>query len=327
MAEEKDFEIEIEGQEPEDQGKPELEAKSKANLDIEVEDDTPEEDRGRTPMPRELVEKLDKDELDKYDDEVKSKLKQMKKVYHDERREKERVAREYQEALALAQKAIEENKRLKSRLSEGEKIYASTAKDAASRAVEMAKREYKEAYDAGDGEALAAAQEKLTQATLNLQSANNFKPSLQEDEKEVEIKPVQPQKAPLDAKTADWMGKNPWFGSPRHKAMSSFAYGLHEELQDEYGAQYVGSDDYFRRIDKEMRRTFPKYFVEVDGEEPEADESKSSQQRAKAAPVVAPASRSTASKKVKLKQSQLAVVKKLGITPEQYAKEFLKLEN
>jgi hypothetical protein len=76
-----------------------------------------------------------------------------------------------------------------------------------------------------------------------------------------------------------------------------------------------------------MRRTFPRYFGEVDGEEPEADESKSSQQRAKAAPVVAPASRSTASKKVRLKQSQLAVVKKLGITPEQYAKEFLKLEN
>lgn len=327
MADEKDFEVEIDGQEPEKKVKPALEAKSKADLDIEIEDDTPEEDRGRTPMPRELVEQLDKDELDKYDDEVKSKLKQMKKVYHDERREKERVAREYQEALALAQRAIEENKRLKTRLSEGEKIYADTAKDAAQRAVEMAKREYKEAYDAGDGEALAAAQEKLTQATLSLQSANNFKPSLQEAEKDVETRQVQPQKAPVDAKTAEWFDKNPWFGSPKHKAMSSFAIGLHEELQDEYGAKYVGSDDYFRRIDKKMRQTFPNYFGEVDGDEPEADESKPSQQRAKAAPVVAPASRSTAPKKVRLKQSQLAVVKRLGITPEQYAKEFLKLEN
>jgi len=319
---EKEFDIEIED---EDQDKPQ--SQEKEDLDIEIEDDTPEEDRGRQPMPRELVDQLDKDELDKYDEEVKSKLKQMKKVYHDERREKEKALREYQEALSVAQRAIEENKKLKTRLSEGEKIYADTAKDAATRAVEMAKKEYKEAYDAGDGDAMASAQEKITQATLALQSANNFKPSLQTEEKEVEIKHVQPQKAPLDAKTADWMSKNPWFGSPRHKAMSSFAYGLHEELRDEYGDQYIGSDDYFERINKQMRRTFPKYFNEVEGVEVEADESRPSQQRAKAAPVVAPASRSTAPKKVKLKQSQLSVVKKLGITPEQYAKEFLKLEN
>jgi hypothetical protein len=317
---EKDYEIEIEG---EDQGKPE----AQRNLDIEVEDDTPEEDRGRQPMPRELVEQLDKDELDKYDDEVKSKLKQMKKVYHDERREKERVLREYQEALSVAQRAIDENKKLKTRLTEGEKIYADTAKDAASRAVEMAKKEYKEAYDAGDGDAMASAQEKITQATLALQSANNFRPSLQNEEKDVEIRNVQPQKAPLDAKTADWMSKNPWFGSPRHKAMSSFAYGLHEELKDEYGDQYIGSDDYFERINKQMRRTFPKYFNEVEGVEIEVDESKPSQQRAKAAPIVAPASRSTASKKVKLSQSRLQVIRKLGITPEQYVEQFLKLEN
>jgi hypothetical protein len=318
----KEYEVELD-----DEVKAKPQAREKEDLDIEVEDDTPEEDRGRQPMPRELVDQLDKDELDKYDEEVKSKLKQMKKVYHDERREKERALREYQEALSVAQRAIEENKKLKNRLTEGEKIYADTAKDAASRAVEMAKKEYKEAYDSGDGEAMASAQEKITQATLALQSANNFKPSLQNDEKEVEIKHVQPQKAPLDAKTADWMSKNPWFGSPRHKAMSSFAYGLHEELRDEYGDQYIGSDDYFERINKQMRRTFPKYFTEVEGTEVEADESKPSQPRAKAAPVVAPASRSTAPKKVKLKDSQMAVIKKLGITPEQYAKEFLKLEN
>lgn len=318
----KEYEVELD-----DEVKTKPQAQEKEDLDIEVEDDTPEEDRGRQPMPRELVDQLDKDELDKYDEEVKSKLKQMKKVYHDERREKERALREYQEALSVAQRAIEENKKLKTRLSEGEKIYADTAKDAATRAVEMAKKEYKEAYDAGDGDAMASAQEKITQATLALQSANNFKPSLQSEEKEVEIKPVQPQKAPLDAKTADWMSKNPWFGSPRHKAMSSFAYGLHEELRDEYGDQYIGSDDYFERINKQMRRTFPKYFAEVEGVEVEADESKPSQPRAKAAPVVAPASRSTAPKKVKLKDSQMAVIKKLGITPEQYAKEFLKLEN
>ena len=48
--------------------------------------------------------------------------------------------------------------------------------------------------------------------------------------------------------------------------------------------------------------------------------------KAKPKTVVAPATRSTASKKVKLKTSQIAIAKKLGLTPEQYVRELLKLE-
>ena len=328
MADQKEFEVEVEGQEKNTAPKKEVkEAKGKPEVEIEIEDDTPEEDRGRQPMPKELVEKLDQDELDQYDEEVKSKLKQMKKVYHDERREKERAAREREEALVLAKQAIEENKRLKSRLSEGEKIYADTAKDAAQRALEMAKAEYKAAYDAGDGEALAAAQVKITDATFALRQANDFKPSLQEPEKDVQIPKGKPEAPSLEPKTAEWLGKNPWFGSPRHKAMSSFAYGVHEELLDEYGQQFNGTEEYFRRIDKAVRRAFPDYFKDVDGEAEEVETQKTQQARPKSAPIVAPASRSTAPKKVKLRQSQLDVAKRLGITPEAYAKEFLKLEN
>lgn len=328
MAEANDFEVEIEGQEKDTAPQQEVkEAKGKPQVEIEVEDDTPEEDRGRQPMPKELVDKLDQDELDKYDAEVQSKIKQAKKVYHDERREKERALREREEALALAKQAIEENKRLKSRLTEGEKIYADTAKDAANRALEMAKAEYKAAYEAGDGDALAAAQVKITEATFALKQANDFKPTLQTPEKEVQIPQSKAEAAPLEPKTAEWLGKNPWFGSPKYKAMSSFAYGVHEELLDEYGQQFNGTEEYFRRIDKAMRRTFPDYFKDVDGVEEEVEAQKPQQARPKSAPVVAPASRSTAPKKVKLKQSQLDVAKRLGISPEAYAKEFLKLEN
>ena len=62
--------------------------KTGGEIEIEIEDDTPEEDRGRTPLPKPLVEELEKDELDSYDDTVKEKLKQMRKVWHDERRER-----------------------------------------------------------------------------------------------------------------------------------------------------------------------------------------------------------------------------------------------
>ena len=124
-----------------------------------------------------------------------------------------------------------------------------------------------------------------------------------------------------------WAKKNPWFGSPRHKAMSSLAYGVHEELLDEFGQKFNGTEEYFRRIDKAVRRSFPDYFKDVDGEEEEVGDQKPQQARSKSAPVVAPASRSTAPKRVKLSQSRLDVIKRLGITPEQYAKELLKLEN
>ena len=44
---------------------PEPEEKA-SKFDIEIEDDTPAEDRNKEPMPKEIVEELEKDELDKY---------------------------------------------------------------------------------------------------------------------------------------------------------------------------------------------------------------------------------------------------------------------
>ena len=111
------------------------------DIQLEIEDDTPEEDRGREPLPKHIVEELDNDDLDEYSEKVKIRLKQMKKVWHDERREKERALREQQEAIALAQRIMEENKTLKGKLSDGEKSYLDTYKSAANLELEQAKRE------------------------------------------------------------------------------------------------------------------------------------------------------------------------------------------
>ena len=159
-----EFEIEIEGAE---------------QVKIEVEDDTPEEDRGREPLPEDIVKELEADELEDYSEKVKTRLKQMKKVWHDERREKEQALREQQEALAYAQRLIEENKALKGRLTQGEQVYAETAKTAAELELEAAKKEYKDAYDLGDSDLLLAAQERLNKAQFKLQKAEDFVPSRQ----------------------------------------------------------------------------------------------------------------------------------------------------
>lgn len=291
-------------------------AEESPEIEIEIEDDTPPEDRNKTPMPKPLVEELEKDELDSYDDAVKEKLKQMRKVWHDERREKEAALREQQEALAVAQRLMDENKRIKTILTEGEKEYASTIKTNAEMELENAKRAYKEAYDAGDADRLVEAQQAMQTANLRLMQAQNFKlPALQEEE--IEVKTAQPvQQAPkADPKAEAWQERNSWFGSNR--SMTAYALGLHEELKE--NGVIVGSDEYYRALDRTMRKRFPEAFADEDEEQ-----SSREQVRSKPATVVAPATRSTAPQKVRLRQSQLNLIKKLGITPEQYVKEFMK---
>jgi len=149
----------------------------KDDFQLEIEDDTPEEDRGRAPLPKEIVDELERDELEDYSEKVKIRLKQMKKVWHDERREKEQALRERQAAEEYAKRIIEENKSLKGKLSAGEKSYIETYQSAAELELDSAKRAYREAYDAGDTDKLIEAQDQksqwlvLTQGQLRGKSA------------------------------------------------------------------------------------------------------------------------------------------------------------
>ena len=304
----------------------ELEAKSSPEIEIEIEDDTPPEDRGRKPLPKELVEKLEVDELDKYSLEAKEKLVQMKKVWHDERRRADSSDRERQAAIDAAQRLMDENRRIKEMLSKGEAEYKAAVTTTSEVQYEMAKRAYKEAYDAGDSEKLMEAQAALTKAQIQLESAKNFKlPPLQEDKFDVQTS-QQYQNAPQqDKKLVDWQNRNTWFG--QDEEMTAAALGLHEKLKRQ-GMQ-IGSDEYYATLDKTMRKRFPESFDE-DIEPPEVEVEEAAQKadtpKAKPATVVAPATRSTAPKKIRLKQSQVAIAKKLGLTPEQYVRELMKLE-
>jgi len=302
MAEEKEVQ---EVQEQESQEK---------DFELEIEDDTPEQDRGRQPLPEDMVKELEEDELEDYSEKVKTRLKQMKKVWHDERREKERALREQQEAVSLAQKLVEENKKLKGKLSEGEKSLVMTATREAELDMQMAERAYKEAYDSGDSDQILEAQKKLNSVSSRLEKLKGYKPALQPEENDVQNQQVQAQAPRLDQKTAEWRRQNTWFG--QDEEMTAAALGLHQKLEKQYGAQYIGTDEYWSTVDKTMKKRFPDYFGD--------DEAEEARPQRTAATVVAPASRSTAPKKVVLKQSQLAIAKKLGLTPEQYAKEYAK---
>lgn len=285
---------------------------------VEIEDDTPEEDRGKEPLPADIVTALEKPEDGgDYPDEVVSRFKQYKKAWHDERREKERALREQEEALRIAQSILEENKRLKATLSSGEQEYLATVKAAAETDVEVAKRNYREAYDSGDADKLVEAQQALVDASLKLDRTRNFKPTLQNVETEVQLPQPQQEQKPVDPKYADWRRRNSnWW--EKDEEMTEAAKGLHMKLYREYGAEYLGTDEYYERIDKTMRKRFPEAFPD----EPEPQKP----QKSKPSTVVASAKRSTAPKQVKLTATQAALAKKFKLTPEQYAREVLKLQ-
>ena len=309
--------------EPEDKA-PEVEELEP--IEIEVEDDTTPEDKANAqPMPKEIVEELDKDDLEEFSGEAKQKLLQMKKVYNDERRAKEAAFKEQQEAITFAQKILEENKKLKSKLSTGEQTLVTSYKENVTRELEEAKRSYKEAYDSGDSDRLVDAQERLTDVKMKANDLERYKPefsaeALQNEETNVQIQ--QPQR--LDTKTQAWLDKNSWYGSDED--MSFLAMGIHRRLEREGVA--VGSDHYYGVIDKEIRQRFPEKFgISEETKDSSEVETKPSTKTSKPSTVVAPATRSTSPKKVRLTPTQLQLAKKFNLTPEQYARELTKLES
>jgi len=290
-------------------------------VELEIVDDTPEEDRiNAAPLPKEIVEEIDNDDLEAYSKEAKQRLLQMKKLINDERRAKEAIQRENEEAVRVANTIIEENKRLKGRLSDGEKVYVSTAKEKIASDLDQARRAYKEAYDSGDAERLVEAQERLTEIKFKAQEMDRYIPqydenTLQSSEVDVQIPQQQSQPTRLDSKTQAWLDKNKWYGTDDD--MSFLAMGIHKRLERE--GVPTGSDHYWNAIDTEMRRRFPEKFGEEAGTKSPATTRKST--------VVAPATRSTSSKKITLNTRQMELAKKFKITPEQYYNELVKTES
>ena len=308
-------EVENQDQTPEDQ------------IEVEIVDDTPEEDKvNATPMPKEIVDEIDQDDLEAYTGEAKARLMQMKKVYNDERRRADTAEAEQKEAIRIAKAVLEENQRLKGKLTVGEQNLVSNVKQNISYELEKAKQEYKDAYDSGDSDRLVEAQEKLTEVKFKSQELDRYRPEFSEESLQAQENAVQMQQQPqrLDSKTQSWLDKNKWYGVDDD--MSYLAHGVHRRLERE--GVPIGSDHYWATIDDEVRRRFPEKFGGGEELKHSSDaELKHSAKTSKPATVVAPATRSTSPKRVTLTLRQQALAKKLNLTNEQYARELTKLES
>ena len=278
-------------------------------FDVEVVDDTPKKDRGRKPSdpPADVTD----EELEEYSEKVRKRIQHFSKGYHDERRAKETALRERQELERLTQQLVDENKKLKGTVSKNQTILLEQAKRNVNSELETAKKAYKDAYEAGDSDAVLEAQENLTNVKLKADKINSLKPrALQQENTPVqdEVTDTPAPAVQTDPKATAWAEENTWFGPD--KEMTSFALGLHNKLVEDEGMN-PQSDEYYERINSRMRQVFPDQFEDY---EPEAEKPRRSN-------VVAPATRSTAPKKIRLTQTQLNIAKRLGLTKEQYAKQ------
>jgi hypothetical protein len=285
--------------------------KVEKEVEVEVVNDTPKADRNR--KASEPPEDVTDEELEDYSEKVRKRIQHFSKGYHDERRAKEAAFRERQELETLAQSLVDENKKLKGSVNKNQTALLDQAKKGAKSETEVAKRAYKAAYESGDADAVLRAHESLTAAKIKTDKLNNFKlPTLQNVETPVnkvadtQSTPAQPV---ADERAKTWAKANPWFGTDDE--MTSLALGLHNKLAKQ--GVNLQSDEYYETINTRMQQLFPEEFednAQVEAEKPR-----------RRANVVAPATRSTSPRKVTLTQTQVSIAKRLGLTPEQYAKQ------
>jgi len=291
----------------EEKKKPEVE--DDGGVDVEIE---------TSAQSKKTTSSNDDDEIEKYDEKVKKRIADLQSGFHNERRRAEEAAREREEAVAFAQSVAEENKKLKGSLSDGQSALLEQAKKVVANEVDDAKRRYKLAYESGDSDALVEAQELLTSAKIKMERVNNFKPALQKEENEVKIAPREvPRQPQADPKAARWQSENSWFGSDDE--MTSFALGLHTKLIK--SGIDPSSDEYYARLNSRIRQVFPENFG-LDNNESETQTSSAPRQKSN---VVAPATRSTSSSKIRLTPFQVTMAKKFGVSHELMAQKIAEL--
>jgi hypothetical protein len=278
----------------------------------------------------------DDEELTDYSKRVQKRIKKMSWQTGEERRRADAAEAVRDEAVRVAQLLQQRNLQNETIIRTGEGQLVERIKAAASSAVNVAKIEYREAYEKGDTEAIVEAQDKLIQAQYELGEAGRYaedykrrtaapqaQPGWQQPQPQVQT-PQTPQ-TPQVRKTPeadDWQSRNKWFNDPKHYDMTALAYGVHEDLIRNRGLR-ADSPEYYEELDKAMHNRFPDYFDEGKSGGSQASPSENAPPT-----VVAPASRNNGARprQVKLTTTQVEVAKQLGLTPTEYATQLLKEE-
>lgn len=303
------------------------------DLEVSITDDTPEEDRGRTPLSEEKRKAADPtdEELAKYSEDVKKRLLQLRHLAHDHRREAEAAARREAAALEFAKAQQAKAQQLEQRYMAGEKVFVGGMQEKAKVSIAAAEAKLKAATEAFDADKIVEATRDLNRAMLEEARFANWQPqqgASQADSAVVQREPTEPQRSSAvpkpDARATEWASKNLWFGE--NDEMTGFAYGIDASLAKQGITAKSDPDAYYGAIDRRMREKFPEKFGGKSNEE--QDDTSGSNTRETTRTPVAPVRRSTAGKRVvTLTKSQAEMAKRLNLTVAQYAAELVALEN
>lgn len=250
------------------------------------------------------------DEVEDYSAGVKKRIDKLTyRMRESERRE--------QEAIKYAQNVQAENNALQQKLTSSDSTLVNEYDNRVKSDSERARRALKEATELGDSEAIALATEAVAKTSLEAQNVQR----LQRQQKiKGQAPPVPRQQAPAPAPAPapdpiaeDWAERNNWFGNDR--VMTQAAMDIHQEMIEENNQQgqmvwNPRAPEYFKEVDKRMQDYFPQKFNQ---EKPVRQSTVAGSSRGVGSP-------NRGARKVSLSPSQVAIAKRIGVPPEEYAK-------
>ena len=268
-------------------------------------------------------------------------------------------AKDYQrrelQALQYAKELQEQNEQLASKLQNTQtstaeqnlKMQETYSNEFASRVntqAEAAKRNLKTAYESGDPEAMAEAQQLLARAEADRNSLSQYQRDLEkykvdyaawlgQQEANAELQSqqaAQQQQAYQDQayqeptyqdpspKAQNWASANEWFGTDT--VMTNVAFAIHNDLIQ--GGVDLESDEYYAQIDSRMRQELPHKFNGQTNAR-----GNTNVQTVVSGSRTTGSGRNQNSRRVELNPSEQALARKLGVPFKEYAKQKMRLQN
>ena len=308
----------------------EINTDSTDEIEVRVVEDS-SEDRSPKKAKNSPVDDDDVDEeIANYSQRAADRINQVKYEYHEQRRAKETSEKIAEEAATRLQTVMHENQRLQQMVEQGGNVLNQTAYNNALWAKQAATEQYKKAYDEGDAESMAKAQELLSKATFAEQQAGTTAQQVQNQIAEAmpQIQERVGPKKQLDPDMDKWARKNPWFMGQEafQQEMTSYALAWDVRLRNQGILPETRAEEYYDAVDNAMRKEFPSFFGVQAGSDSEMVTYEGTPKR-QPQTVVASATRDSGNKKptqIHLNKAQVALARQLGITPEQYANQLLK---
>ena len=282
-------------------GEPEkVEAPKEEKIEVEQVEEVVEQPKIETKVDK-------KDEVQEYSEGVQKRIAKLTRKMREAERQKE-------EAVAYADAVNKQKAELEGRLSSLDKSYTSEFETRVKTNMAAARQALKTAIESQDVDGQIAAQEQISNLTMDAARLNAMKVAAESKPKEVNVTPQQTkQSAQTDPMAEAWASDNPWFGND--SAMTYTAFDIHKQLVEKEGFD-PKSREYYAEVDKRIRVEFPHKFDKIEDNTTE---------RAKPVQNVASAKRSASTNKgrktVKLTPSQVAIAKRLGVPLEEYAKQ------